>query len=318
MFVKQKWDENVYLYTIASGDFSAGVISLGASLQSYKYKETDVVLGFDNTHAYKAQNCFIGQIVGPFANRINGACFTLDGKTYNLDKNDNGNSLHSGSKNFGLENWTLKDHTDSSVTLSLISLPKGGFDQTHNVEVRYSIDDCGELEIEYTLQSYKKTPVNLTNHAYFNLGGGDVRTSYAQFSSSEYLDVNKSLIPTKVAESCGTAYDFTKKTRISDRNNGEYDTCFILDKGGVVMVENNGFRLSMTTDMPAFQFYTGIHLKTDFPGKEGRTYGQFDGFAIEASYYPDFVNRTDFSGAYISKGETYKSKTVYKLEKIED
>lgn len=315
MFVEKNWDEGVMHYTITAGSYTVGIISLGASLQSYKYKDTDVVLGFDNTHAYKAQDCFIGQIVGPFANRIKDATFKLDGKTYNLDKNDNENSLHSGSKNFGIDNWSLKDHSDNSVTLALVSTPKGGFDQTHNVEVKYTLNCEGELAIEYKMTSDKKTPVNLTNHAYFNLGGGDVRESYVQFTSSKYIAVDKLLIPTDVADSTDTIYDFNKKTQIFARNNGQYDNCFILEKGSVV-IENNGLRLSMTTDLPAFQLYTGIVLKTDLPGKEGKPYKNFDGFALESSYYPDFVNRPEFPGAYINPGETYYSRTVYKLEKI--
>lgn len=315
MFIKELWEDEVEHYTITSGDYSVGIISFGAILQSFKFKDTDIVLGFDNFSGYKTQTAHLGQIVGPVANRIKNATFMLDGRKYELDKNNNGNSLHSGSKNFGDHNWKLKTHTEQSVALELVSEPQGGFDQTHEVEIEYSINETGELKLAYSIKTDKKCPVNLTNHAYFNLGGGDIRNSTVYFNSEKYIAVDDELIPTEIKHTENTVFDFRNPRKIGDMNNGNYDTCFILEKGSVT-VENNGLRLTMTTDLPAFQLYTGIRLQTPEKGKSGRAYTHYDGFAIESSYYPDFVNRPDFAGHIQEPGETYRTTTIYKLEKL--
>lgn len=314
MFICEDWKDGVSRYTIAVGEYSASVLSLGATLQSFKLRDRDVVLGFDDLEGYASQNAYMGQVVGPVANRIAGACFELDGRKYVLDRNDGKNSLHSGTKNFGAENWMLAGHSDASVTLSLISGPKGGFDQTHEVMATYFLSEDGELTIDYQVTSDRKCPVNVTNHAYFNLGGGDVRNTVLRFSASNYVATDGELIPTGLCGTAGTDFDFSSPHRIGERRNGAYDTCFVLDEDSVLTAEKDGLVLSMRTTLPAFQLYTGEFLSSDLAGKDGRPYGAFDGFAIETSYYPDFVNHPSFEGAYTIAGAIWRATTTYRLE----
>ena len=315
MFISEEWGEGVFRYTISNGEYSASVLNLGAILQSFKLKDHDVVLGFDSLDGYRSQTGYMGQVVGPVANRIESGKFNLDGRSYQLELNDNGrNCNHSGSKNFGDEKWKMTGHSDASVTLSLVSEPKGGFDQRLEVMVTYFLTEDGELILDYQIMSDRKCPINITNHAYWHLGEGDARNTLLKFKGNRYVTSDEYLIPTGTASIVGSDYDFTDGRIIGERRDGKYDTCFDLD--GILVAEKDGLRLSMRTTMPCFQLYTAEFLSSTLDGKEGHPYAPFEGFALESSYYPNFVNNPDFPGAYIEPGEVYRSTTTYKLEEI--
>lgn len=315
MFISEDWGEGVYRYTISNGEYSASVLNLGAILQSFRFRDHDVVLGFDSLDGYRSQTGYMGQVVGPIANRIENGSFTVDGKSYQLHRNENGKTtLHSCEMNFGDMKWKMTGHSDASVSLSLVAEPRGGFDQRFEVMATYFLTDDGQLIIDYQVMSDGRCPINITNHAYFNLGDGDVRDTVLTFPGRKYVDVDSDLIAQRECDSIGTDYDFNAPHAIGERKDGKYDTCFSLD--GVLVAEKNGLRLSMRTTMPAFQLYTAEFLSSGLDGKNGRPYRAFDGFALESSYYPNFMNRDGFAGAYVEPGVLYRSTTTYKLEEI--
>lgn len=317
MFISEEWGEGVFRYTITNGEYSASVLNLGAILQSFSLKGHDVVLGFDSIDGYRSQTGYMGQVVGPIANRIENGCFDVDGKHYQLHRNENGKTtLHSTAMNFGDRLWKMTGHSDASVTLSLVAKPQGGFDQTFEVMVTYFLTEDGQLILDYQVMSDGKCPINITNHAYFNLGDGDVRDTFLKFPGSKYVETDSDLIARSEVDSIGTDFDFNEAHAIGERRDGKYDTCFSLD--GVLVAEKNGLRLSMRTTMPSFQLYTAEFLTSGLNGKGGRPYQAFDGFALESSYYPNFMNVEGFAGEYVEPGKLYRSTTTYKLEEISE
>lgn len=312
----EEWKDGVKKITLVNGAYKASVLTRGAILQSFSVNGRDVVTGFDSLEGYMSQTCYMGEVVGPFANRIKDATFIQDGEVYRLEKNNGENSLHSGSKNFGAQDFQIAGYSASSVTLSLISGPAGGFDQTHEVLVSYFLSEEGALTIDYQVSSDKKCPVNITNHVYFNLGGGDIRKTRIMIPARKYLEVDSSLIPIGERETVGTDFDFTSFHEIGERRGGAYDHCMILEEGKALVCEKDGLRLSMLTDLPAVQLYTGEYLASSEKGKHGSTYSAFEGFALESENYPDFVNRPEFPGAWTLPGGIYRSTTTYILEEI--
>lgn len=300
---------------IREGRYEVSVLTQGAILNSFKIDDVDVCLGYKDYRSYIDCPSHMGEVVGPFANRIKDARFKLDAVEYTLEKNNNGrNSLHSGSKSFGLENFSIAGISDSSVTLALISGEKGGFPGTHEVLVTYMLSG-GALTISYQVASDKKCPVNITNHAYFNLNGkGDIRSQEIMIPSDEYIAVDEYLIPTEIRKSEGTDFDFNKSTVIGERRDGKYDHAFILREGEQVIAKGEKYQLRMLTDLPAVQFYTGAYLKNEGESLNGEIYGPHSGFALESEFYPDFVNRPDFRGSYTREGVPFKTSTTYILE----
>ena len=225
--------ENVNLYTIKGKNTSAEIMDLGATLVKLVTFGTDVIGGFDSPADYIKDNSYQGATIGRVANRIENAEFVMDGKTYALTENDNGNCLHGGS-GFSYKIWNVIDHTENSITLSYVS-PDGedGFPSELKVTVTYTlIDDA--LLIDYKAIPDGKTPISLTNHSYFNLNGlgKDIKDQNLTIFANTYTAVNDKLIPTgehpNVAD---TYFDFTKERKIADEKFGEftgYDHNFVL------------------------------------------------------------------------------------------
>ncbi len=309
--------EGVKSATLTQGDFSATVLSYGCILQSFKIANRDVVLGFDNWKSYIGCSSYMGEVVGPFANRIAGAHFTLEGKEFELEKNNGNNSLHSGSKNFGNKKFEIAGYSDSSVTFSLISQAEGGFDVVHEVMVTYMLSEDGILTLDYQLSSDSPCPANMTNHSYFNLKGkGDIRDHRLIIPASSYIRVDDELIPISVDPVDDTDFDFRSGALIGDRRNGAYDHCFVLDDDGALVAECDGIRLTMRTTCPGVQLYTGEFLEDENIMKNGLKPASFSGFCLESEYYPDFPNRPDFKGLYSAAGAIVHFSTSYKLEKL--
>ncbi len=309
-----KIDDKASEVVITAGDYKASIYTYGAILHSFSYKDRDIVLGYDSYEPYLTAPGHLGEVVGPFANRIADAEFTMDGTRYVLDKNDGKNNLHSGSKNFGSKFWKIAETDDNSVKLTLESPEAGGFPGSHHAEITYSLTDKGALSLHYHVESEKKCPVNMTNHAYFNLNGsGDIKNHKAQLMCPEYLDVDEGLIPIARLSVKDTPFDFTQPHLIGERRDGKYDHCFIFGDEKKVIIEGDEYRLEMTTDLPAVHFYTASSLSSNVAGKGGKMLYPFEGFALETEFFPDFPNHPEYEGAYTEPGKAFDTTTTFYL-----
>ena len=296
-------------------------------------KVADVVLGFDNLAGYVKNNPFFGCLVGRVANRIAGGKFTLEDKEYTLAKNNGPHSLHGGARGFDKVVWKaepVKGEGFVGVRLRYRSKDgEEGYPGNLDVTVTYRLTDKNALEIEYEATTDKATPVNLTNHSYFNLAGQGSGTMLGQellLVADKYTPTDDTLIPTgKLEPVRGTPYDFTKLTPIGKRigelkgNPGGYDVNYVL-KGGEgkgphlaarAVDPKSGRVMDMLTTEPGVQFYTGNFLDGKVKGKGGVAYPKHAGFCLEAQHFPDAVHHKNFPSIILEPGKTYRQTTVY-------
>ncbi len=304
----------------------------------------DIALGFDNLADYEAKSPYFGCLVGRYGNRIAAGKFALNGKTYILATNNEPAgmpcNLHGGNVGFDKKMWKavpgLKNG-EAALKLSLTS-PDGdeGFPGELEVTVWYVLTNDDELKIRYRATTDKATPVNLTNHLYFNLQGegiGDINGHVLTFHASKYTPVNAGLIPTgKLAPVAGTPFDFTKPRAIGERNNadheqikfgGGYDHNWVLDKAygemglaAEVYEPVSGRVMEVWTEEPGLQFYGGNFLEVDGVervGKSGVAYKHRTGFCLETQHYPDSPNQKNFPSTILKPGDTYRTTTIYKF-----
>jgi aldose 1-epimerase len=292
-----------------------------------------VVLGFDNLEQYLKGHPFFGAIAGRVANRIAKGKFTLDGQQYTLAINNGPNHLHGGKKGFDKQVWDVKvlPPTESEQALQFHYLSKDGeegYPGNLDVTVVYALTDNDELRIEYRASTDKATPVNLTNHSYFNLAGrGDVLGTELFLAADRYTAVDKTLIPTgQLAPVKGTALDFTEPkpigkdiAQLKDFPGG-YDHNFVLNNqdGKLALAARayeptTGRVLEVSTTEPGVQLYTGIHLDGKLQGHGGVSYGKFGGFCLETQHYPDSINQPSFPSVVLRPGQVFESTTVFKF-----
>jgi aldose 1-epimerase len=299
-------------------------------------KMADVVLGFDNLKGYLDGHPYFGAITGRYANRIAGGKFTLDGKPYTLATNNGPNALHGGTQGFDKRVWTAAagSGNDPALTLTYRS-PAGeeGYPGTLDSTVTYTLTDDNALRIDYEARTDAATPINLTNHSYFNLAGhnaGTILDHVAMIAADAYTPVDKTLIPTgEVAPVRGTPLDFTTPTPIGARLQqvgGDpvgYDHNFVLRQprgdarnpalAARVTEPKSGRVLEVFTTEPGIQFYTGNFLDGTVTGKGGAVYKQHNGFCLEAQHFPDSPNKPQFPSAVLRPGQTYRQTTVYRF-----
>ncbi len=332
----------VELYTLTNANgMQAGIITYGGTVVSLTApdrtgKFADVVLGLDDVAAYQKGDAFFGALIGRYGNRIGKAQFMLDGKTYSLIPNNNGNMLHGGPQGFDKKVWTATPGTSpEGQTLALAYVSKDmeqGFPGTLTTKVVYTLTEKNELKIEYSATTDKPTVVNLTNHAYFNLAGpgeGDILGHEVMIAADRYTPVDAGLIPTgELAPVAGTPFDFTKSTAIGARIGQDdpqlkfglgYDHNWVLNKTGADLTKaaevheaKTGRIMEVWTTEPALQFYTGNFLNGSLKGK-GKTYAHRGAFCMETQHYPDSPNKPAFPTTELKPGETYHSTTVYKF-----
>jgi aldose 1-epimerase len=289
----------------------------------------DIVLGFDNLDQYLDGHPYFGCTVGRYANRIALGRFDLDGKSYKLAKNNGVNCLHGGLRGFDKVVWKATPGKGASVQFNYTS-PDGeeGFPGKLDVTVVMTLTDRNELSIEYTAVTNKPTPVNLTNHTYFNLAcGGDIKAHKLILASDFYTPVNGDLIPTgEIRSVVKTALDFTKPVPIGARFaklGGKplgYDHNFILRSGGRSLAiaarvtdPKTSRVLEVATTTPGIQLYTGNFLDGTLTGKGGTVYKQHTGFCLETQHHPDCPNQPHFPSAILRPGETYHQTTVFRF-----
>ena len=316
----------------------ARVMTYGATLVSLKVPDrggafADVNLGFDTLAGYLGTHPYFGVIVGRYANRIAKARFTLDGVEYSLAPNNNGNTLHGGLKGFDKVVWTAEAlQVADGVGLRLTYLSKDGeegYPGNLAVTVVYMLTNANELEIRYEAATDKKTPVNLTNHAYWNLkgeGNGDILGHVLRLEADRITAVDSAanLIPTgEILPVAGTPFDFTSPHAIGERIarvEGGYDHNFVLKSGGGTLAlaarveePGSGRVLEIWTDQPAIQLYTGNFLDGTVIGKGGKAYQKHHGLCLETQHFPDSPNHPNFPSTILEPGRTYRTTTVHKF-----
>ena len=298
-------------------------------------KAGDVVLGFDNVSGYQSpaflkSGPYFGALIGRYGNRIKGGQFALNGQTYTLAKNNGPNTLHGGKKGFDKMIWeaTPASTTDGqSLTLHLLSKDgEEGYPGNLTVTVVYTLTDDNALRIAYTATTDKATVLNLTNHAYFNLGLGqskDVLAHEVTLPADRYTVVDATLIPTgELRPVKGTPFDFTTPHAIGARIAqvpGGYDHNWVLNQttglhsAATVYDPASGRTLEVTTDQPGVQFYTGNFLDGTLTGHNGTAYGKHAGFCLETQHFPDSPNQPKFPTTELKPGQTYHTTTEYKF-----
>ncbi len=331
---------DIYTLTDKSSGIEARVMTYGATLVSLRLPDrtgefADVVLGFDNLEGYLGTHPYFGVIVGRYANRIAKGRFTLDGVEYTLARNNNGNSLHGGLKGFDKVVWRaepIQPADGVGVKLSYLSKDmEEGYPGNLSVTVTYLLTNTDELRISYEAETDKKTPVNLTNHAYWNLkgeGNGDVLGHVLQIAADKYTVVDSAvtLIPTgEVASVAGTPLDFTSPRLIGERIaqvEGGYDHNFVLNGGGraparAARVEEpgSGRAMEIYTDQPAIQLYTSNFLDGTVAGKGGKACQKHSAFCLETQHFPDSPNHPNFPSTILEPGQKYHTTTVHRFFK---
>lgn len=332
--------KDVRLFRLKNNKLALTLTNYGARLVSLSVPEknggmTDVILGYDSAKEYKdnADN-FYGAIVGRYGNRIGKASFTLNGKSYALEKNDGENSLHGGTNGVYNKVWDLVSNTDTSITLAYTSPDQeAGYPGTVKMQVTYTLEENGGLDIAYQATTDKETVLNLTNHAYFNLNGaGDpsILDHELQIDAKAITEVDNTLIPTgKSLPVSGTAFDFTAPrlvgAHIEDENaqlkiGKGYDHNFELDKKASfqkvasVYAPKTGIQMEVFTTEPGLQFYSGNFMTANDPkGKGGKSYPFRSAFCLETQHFPDAPNHPNFASTVLKPGEKYSSKTTYRF-----
>jgi aldose 1-epimerase len=296
-------------------------------------KMADVVLGFKTLEGYLADEPFFGAIIGRVGNRIAKGRFTLNGTTYKLATNDGANHLHGGLKGFDKVVWKaeiVKAADGAALKLTYLSRDgEEGYPGNLTATVVYTLTN--ELRIDYTATTDKATPVNLTNHSYFNLAGegtGNILGHELMIAADRFTPVDSGLIPTGQLEPvAGTPMDFTKPMTIGSRIDqvplappGGYDHNYVLTSGGGTLAlaarvyePTTGRVMEVYTTEPGVQFYTGNFLDGSLKGKSGVAYAKHAAFCLETQHFPDSVNHPNFPSTILEPGQTYKTTTVYRF-----
>jgi aldose 1-epimerase len=289
----------------------------------------DIVLGFDNLGQYLERHPYFGATVGRVANRIAKGAFVLDGKTYQLAINNGPNALHGGLKGFDKKVWQAEPQPGAAVAFTYTS-PDGeeGYPGTLKVTVTMALTDADELSIDYRATTDQATPVNLTNHSYFNLAGaGDVLAHELMLAADAYTPVDSALIPTgEIKPVQGTPLDFTSPAAIGARFSQiqtspvGYDNNFVLRSGGKALAlagrvyePKTGRVLEVSTTEPGIQLYTANFLDGSLKGKGGVVYGRHSAFCLEAQHFPDSVNQPKFPSVILRPGQTYRQTTTHRF-----
>ncbi|WP_127138761.1 aldose epimerase family protein [Flagellimonas oceanensis] len=297
----------------------------------------DIVLGFDDLDQYLDGNPYFGALIGRYGNRIAKGQFSLEGETYTLATNDGDNHLHGGEKGFDKVVWNgVAKNTSEGAVLELTYTSEDGeegYPGKLDVKVTYTLTDDNALDVQYEAVTDKPTVVNLTQHSYFNLSGQlsePILDHEIYLNADTYLPVDGGLIPTgEFREVAGTPFDFKEPKLIGkeiDANNeqlslgGGYDHCWVLnetkeDLGLAASAHHpeTGRFLEVYTNEPGIQFYSGNFLDGTLPSKTGGTYAKRSGFCLETQHYPDSPNQADFPSVRLNPGETYSSRTMFKL-----
>ncbi|MBE6600517.1 MAG: galactose mutarotase [Ruminococcaceae bacterium] len=339
--------KKVSAYTLRNENgMKVKILDFGGTLVQIKVPDregnrADVICGYDQLDSYINGDGYQGALIGRFGNRIARGRFTLDGKSYKVSINNNANSLHGGICGFNAKIWAAEavDGDEPELILSLVS-PDGeeGFPGKLEVKVRYKLTKDNSLEIHYNAVTDKPTILNLTNHAYFNLGGydsGTVLDHKLWLDAESYLPTTDDLIPTgEIRPVDGTPFDFRRETVIRDQFDmtnedikiaGGFDHCFNFAGGetkepvlrAVLTDEKSGRKMEMYTNQPCVQFYSGNFMNNGkYPFKNNYPQGLQNAMCLETQKMPDAINHDNFTDCVLRPGEVYEYTTIYKFGNI--
>jgi len=300
-------------------------------------KMRDVVIGFKTVEEFvNSTEPYFGATIGRFGNRIANGKFSIDGREYTLFTNNGPNTLHGGKKGFQAVVWNARQVNDSILELTYLSKDgEEGFPGNLNVKVTYGLTSNNEVTMNYEARTDKKTVVNLTNHAFFNLNGegsGTINNHLLQINADQYTPVDSTLIPSgKLEAVAGTPFDFTKPTVIGSRidtiNNVQlkygkgYDHNFVLRGGksnslkhaATVVGDQSGIVMEVHTQEPGLQFYGGNFMQSQNTLKGGSKDDFRTAFCLETQHFPDAPNQPSFPSTVLNPGQTYKTSSVYRF-----
>lgn len=337
--------DSIKLYTLKNeSGMTVRVTNYGAIITSIivpdrNGKQADVALGYDRVEDYinAVDKPYFGAVVGRYGNRIAKGEFTLDGETYSLLQNNGENHLHGGAIGFDKVVWAVDEYVEGkSLTLSYLAKDKEeGYPGNLELIIVYTLADDNSLVVDYHATTDKATPINVTQHTYFNLKGegqGTILDHKLMLNAKTFTPVDESLIPTgEMPAVAGTPFDFTTAKAIGrdiDQQNEQlvfglgYDHNWILNKDGKegelslaaqVHEPSSGRVMEIYTTEPGIQFYCGNFLDGRLKGKSGKPYVHRGGFCLETQHFPDSPNQPNFPSTILKPGETYESKTVFKF-----
>lgn len=336
----------VHLFTLRNAHgMRVSISELGATLVSWHAPDRagrlgDILLGHDSPADYWEAKTYMGALVGRWANRIAGGRFTLDGIAYSVDRNEGENSLHGGSMGFHRAIWDARED-DGDLVLTLDSEEgEGGFPGNVHVEVRYTLDDDGELTIDYRANTDAPTPLNLTSHGYFNLtaqAGADIKGHVLSIDADAFLEVDPTLIPIREAAVAGNAFDFREAAPIGARLEWPheqlslargFDHCYVLRAANAPGAGGEGARpvhevarlydpasgraMTVSTDQHGLQLYTGNYLD-GVRGRNASVYARYAGLCLEAGGFPNQINMADREDVISRVDKPYRQVTKYRV-----
>ena len=331
--------KKVQLYTLANKNgVTVSITNYGGIVTSWVTPDkhgnkSSVVVGLESLQDYLKKPPYFGALIGRYGNRIGDAKFKLDGKTYTLAANNGKNNLHGGNKGFDKVVWDATPAADSTPALTLTYVSKDGeegFPGNLKVTVVYTLTDSDELNIEYTAETDKATPVNLTNHSYFNLTGSTENTILnhtLQINGDHFTPVDTTLIPTgEIKAVKGTPFDFTTAEAIGARIDsvpgaapGGYDHNYVLNRKDSTLQlvatladTTSGRKLEVYTTEPGLQFYSGNFLDGTFVSG-GKPVKFRTALCLETQHFPDSPNKPNFPSTILKPGQKYHTVTKYKV-----
>ncbi|MCC8035813.1 MAG: galactose mutarotase [Rikenellaceae bacterium] len=326
--------ENQNGMTVQLTNYGARIVALWVPDAEGNFR--DVVFGYDNISGYRsATEDNTGPVVGRYGNRIAEGRFTIDGKEYRLEQNNNGNNLHGGSTGFAYQVWDARETSvegNPAVVMSYRAADgEGGYPGNLDISVTYSITPDNRLVLQYEATSDAPTILNPTSHAYFNLHGTSKKSSlshYLTINADSFTETDADLIPTgNIVPLEGTPLDFRTPTIIGERIDDDYqalafgagyDHNFVLATGGDISVPaarvyepSTGIVMTVYTDQPGIQFYSGNFMDGSNVGKRGDVFDHRTGIALEAQNFPDAPNHENFPTSIIRPGDIYTQTTIY-------
>lgn len=338
-FGTMKTGEEIYLYTLKNKNgIEAKITNFGAILVNLlvpdkEGKLADVVLGFDRAEDYFSNPSFFGATIGPNANRIGGAAFTLNGREYHLPVNDEPNNLHSDIDDGYHKGLWAAEEEGGSLRLTIEGKDGDmGFPGNKKITLTYTLTDDNELKLKYHAAADKETLLNLTNHTYFNLAGhnsGSIEGQFLRLQAANFTPVLPGAIPTgEIAPVAGTPLDFAEMKEIGKEIGADYeqlklvqgyDHNFVIDGADGKLREaaeaedkKSGRRMKVFTTLPGVQFYAGNCIDEQ-SGKGGVHYAPRAGFCLETQYFPDNIHHSNFPQAVFGPGKDYESETIYQF-----
>ncbi len=328
--------QEVYRYTLNnSNGMSVSITDFGATIVAIEVPDRDgttknVVLGYDHIQPYLNGTPYFGSTIGRYANRIREGRFELDGESYQLSVNDGDHHLHGGSEGFDNVLWTLRDYSNEYLEFSYLSADgEMGYPGNLEVRVRFSLTQENELKMDYWAQTDASTPVNLTNHAYFNLSGEveqGIFNHQLQLMASAYTPVDEGLIPTgEITEVEQTLFDFRTEQSIGERLQAQpsgFDHNFVLDSDGLKNQDGlhlaakltdplSGRQLEVWTTEPGIQFYSGNFLDGTLKLGDSKPISKHGALCLETQHFPNSPNEPAFPSTILHPGEEFRSSTIY-------